>query len=171
MRASKVVPDAMDEKLAPLGRRRTSTLVVLAIALGIFAAGLLVLSRMGPVLYSYREPGDPRGSPAWSLLNPLRDRAPESAAEDELRALRDGEVDRVFGRLRGSTRLRDEMRRREAQYRLQAWSLNDRRDASSRVRLSYTCRRQGAAGSDSPLWITVEKVADRWQVVDLEAWY
>ncbi len=95
---------------------------------------------------------------------------PERAADAFLREIRTGHFDTAFSPLRPDG-INEETEMREKNYRpLWWWWLRDRREATSGWRLHYSVIR-GWVPIPSPVWITVNKQADRWRVTRFEAWY
>lgn len=158
-----------------LAFRLRPLLVALLAPLVVTGALLVVLACSPPVLFSYIEPGEPTKEPRWSVLNPLRSRAPERPAEELLRELRDGRAATVLppfveDHKMGSAALVD----RELECRLVSWHLVRRKDSSNRADLLYHAARADAVDDTSrPVRIRVERTAPggAWQVVSFSAVY
>ncbi len=145
------------------------------IALTLAGAALAAVGAIGrkPVLCSLSEPGDLGGVPQLVLFNPFRDRSPEIAGGEALRQVQAGALESALAAAPLSSEVKSQMSVREAEYRLLSWKLVNRTEESDdRVRLAYRVDRLGAGGRPGPLWLTLQRAADRqWAPVDLETWY
>lgn len=54
---------------------------------------------------------------------------------------------------------------------LTSWQLRNRTDESQSVRMYYEVRRQEYADLKGPVWITVVKRGERWQVTRYDRYY
>jgi hypothetical protein len=81
--------------------------------------------------------GPLRGSAKLTLFGPLRDRAPEMAAEKLLGGIRDGRCKEVLSASAATPSQIDEDCQNEAIDPLRKWDLIDRQDTPSLVRLTY----------------------------------
>jgi hypothetical protein len=141
------------------------------LALALTGSLTLYLLRTRPVLFAYKEAGDPRKEPSWSIFNPFRDRAPERAAEELLQGLSRGYLKAAFAATAMSTPDRQHASEEEALRPLVKWQLVGRIDDSSQVRLTFRTARAGSSGLDAPVWMTLKRKRAQWQVVAFEAWY
>lgn len=154
---------------AKIPRKRLVAAAAIAVALAAAAGGAFRAMKCGgPVLCAFREPGDVLGEPIFLILNPLRDRGPERAADAFLAVLKSGRPELVIPPLRQSNGawLLD----REGRFRITDRALRNRTGSPDRVRLFYRVVRL-ESGNDNPLWVDVVKRGDRWQVASLETWY
>ena len=139
---------------------------------GMLALGALILASAHPVIYAFRESGNPTGDVSWAIFNPFRDRAPEQSSEFILKSLQSGLAKDVFGKL---THLKPSyvhyFAKKEAEYPITAWKLISREDTKNSVRLLYTAVRGGSNGVASPIWITVQSNQGDWEPINFEAWY
>jgi hypothetical protein len=147
-----------------------TTFVALALVLGVTGAGLFA-TRSRPVVYAFIEQGDPVHEPAFSVFNPFRDRAPEHAANVLLEDLNRGDYVAALSKISDPTALNAERLERETESRLQSWRLRNRTDRGATTKLFYWADRGKPGAHDLPLWITVERVGDHWQVRDYDTWY
>ncbi len=148
----------------------------IVVALVLLVMGILLalfLTRSRPVLFAFREPGDPLGEPHWSILHPFRDRTPERVAGAILLDLKRGEYREALSRIHKSDAIKSEIESKEVKHRLKSWKLIDRQDSLGEVRLSYLTARGESSRLDSPLWITIvqSEYQDGWRVADFESWY
>lgn len=154
--------------------RRTRWFLAAAFVLAVGGA-VLLLANAGPVLFTYTEPPSLAPQPAWSLLNPLRSRAPERPAETLLRALRDGRASTVLPPfVQGHAMGPAVMVEREQKCRLVSWRLKLRTDYPDKSELLYhTTRADHPADSKRPVRIRVERSrgGGAWQVTSYSAVY
>lgn len=147
----------------------------LLLALVVVFGGLVgYLAKAGPVLFSYAEAPSQAPQPVWSLLNPLRSRAPERAADGLLRALRDGHAREALGRLQADPPIREDFLRSEETCRLLNWRLVDRQDSPGHVKLGYRATRADyPRDSKRPIWVELREFADSgsWHVTSFSAVY
>lgn len=153
------------------GRR----LQLLAALLGATGAVLALLVSTGPVLYSYVEPGDPTHEPSWSVLNPLRSRAPERPAQTLLGALRDGRAQEVLPPLVRDHKMGPAVIvESELECRLVSWRLIQRKDEADTSALLYHAVRNDAPDDEArPIRIRVERTpkGGTWRVTGYSAVY
>ncbi len=153
-------------------RTRRWVFIVFLVA---FGGAFVYLATAGPVLYSFIEPGVPTHEPTWSLLNPLRSRAPERAAEDLLRALRNGQASVVLPTLvHGDPMGPTVIVESEQKFRLTSWKLRGRSDDPGSVELLYHATRVDyPKDTRRPIRIRVDKPPgdSRWRVTSFSAVY
>jgi hypothetical protein len=137
------------------------SVVVLLVAIARFLAPPALLRAKD------RSAVDP-GDGLMVIMNPIRDRSPENAAERVLRDLRAGRCETALGFLQ-PTRRADNCER-ERKYRITTWKLRDRTDKSEESRLFFAVFR-GLSPIPSNMWITVRKSDGGWQPIDFECWY
>lgn len=144
----------------------------IAIVIAVATAGLFVF-RSRPVLYSVTETGDPVNEPVWSLLNPLRDRVPERAAEAVLGHLLRGDCSRAVAEMKLTNDRRSAIAKQEYEHPLRSFRLINRSGVGTTTRLFYRITRARPAEADSPLWIDVRRSdsGDLWEVTRFETWY
>jgi hypothetical protein len=139
---------------------RARKLTTMAVVLG--AAAIVFLLMRGPVLLNLSDAGELR--PAITILNPLRDRAPEVAAEELLLQLRHGQVAAVLRNVHGSAWSdQNEITDNEKRYPLKSWKLMLRQDTHGETVLTYrTLRLRNAQESTAVL--AVRQTNGRWKV-------
>jgi hypothetical protein len=104
----------------------------LLIVIIIFIPGLLFLTRSTPVIL--RIPKDATIRPAYyCLLNPFRDRGPETVAARYLSQLRDGHVESVACCIGD----RKYILEREREWPIQSWRIGNRTDSDGRSEIGY----------------------------------
>lgn len=130
----------------------------------------LYLVRARSVLYSSGATADPVGEPGFSIFNPFRDRRPERTADAFLEALKLGECVRVMGALPIDEQYAQYLCSKETEHHLESWQLRNRHDEPGKVKLFYWHWRADGDYHDR-LWVTVEKHAGQWQVVNYECTY
>lgn len=131
----------------------------------------LYFTRANPVLYAYRESGDPRGEPKWSILHPFRDKSPERVAEATLSRISNGETLEALAGVAFTARARDNICAREVQYQMTGWKLLGREDTAGQVRLYFGVDRNQSERFDSPVWLTIKRTPMGWKVTGYESWY
>ncbi len=151
---------------------KTKIAAVVSLSLVFLALVALYLTRSRAVLFELNEAGDPLG-PAWSILHPFRDRAPERAANALLRDLKCGDVASALSTVPLPDDAKEAIQAKELQHPLRSWTLISRSDTANRVELSFMAARGESADRDSPLWVTVVQTATnrRWEVQSFESWY
>lgn len=136
--------------------RLRMVLVVAGIGLLVAGTGLYFAP---PVIWSLREPGDPIGEPIFVLLNPIRNRNPESTADKILRMLRDGKCDQLFESISN----KNINCVKESENPLSTWSLYNRTDSEGSTTLYYRVVRES---SDSErffdLWVELKSKDGEW---------
>lgn len=142
-----------------------------SIVVTVVVAAVAVLVVRNPVVFEIHESGDPVGEPAWSMMNPIRNRSPERASEAMPDDLKRGADDEAFSRVALSAEQAEEMKESERTYRIREWDLVGRTDRNDTSRLFYRVARGKSKETDSPVWITVKRVKHKWVVTDYEAWY
>jgi len=142
-----------------------------------FLCGLTIViayvlrTRCAPVLYAVTETGDPVSEPTWSILNPLRDRSPERAADEVLEALRRGRYDEGADKLAEPPAQRATIVQQEREHPLRAWKLIDREDTEGAVTLFYRRAWGDDSECDAPLWVSLRRRGDRWGITSFRGWY
>jgi hypothetical protein len=161
----------------PLRSMRSRALIWISTAL-VAALGVLVLmkvtARSRPVLYEYREAGDPEGYSLHSIFNPFRDRAPEVAAEEFLVNLRELKLDAALDSLALAEEAGSQPRELERAYPLRTWRLVQRRDNDSNVELYFWVTRANYPPDDeAPFWMILRREGSerRWRVHNFETSY
>jgi hypothetical protein len=156
----------------------------LAIAVGtgvmllfVFFAGLIWLSRQGPVL-SRSEGRDPlSGIPNSISLNPLRDRNSERIAAEFIRGMRDGQCREQLSEWESDYRKKYAkfICDSEAQHPLLSWQIADWEDAPPLRILHYRGTRRNASGQSGTYQelfsVTVENKGGEWVVTKYDALY
>jgi hypothetical protein len=146
---------------------KTKLAIGLCALLGVSLAAMVYLRDIRPVLFRVNpDPGMIRPR-SYCVLNPLRDRAPERAAEELLAKLR-------AGRREDLQRIVDADRRghilmREWQYPIRGWRLCWRVDGPRVSTLGYWVTRARCEGEEE-VWLDLS-CADRWAVTGFSAMY
>jgi hypothetical protein len=142
------------------------------LCIGLLASVVLFLMREHPVIYAYRESGNPTGDAAWAVLNPFRDRAPEQVSESLLGSLQGGGGVTALKGVRNLPADKvSELAQREIEHQITGWKLISREDTQGSVRLLYRTARGTSSGMESPVWITVQFRQGKWELIDFNAWY
>lgn len=153
-----------------IGRR-----ICLSLALLITAACVLLYLRKDQAVIATFGDKDIRDHHNYQLLNPFRNRAPESAALEFLNGLRD-HCDRVLSEIHETSERARDTCERERNYPLQSWQLQARQDDGNSVSLlRYQVKRtaEGATGgvSQGPFWVWLRERDGKWRVTGYETWY
>jgi len=127
--------------------------------------------RSTPVVFSWREDGDPTGEPHWSFFNPFRNKDVECFAETLLSFLKNRNFEQAFLRMTLPDDVKDRLLEQEREHPPLSWILVSRRDSAVGARLHYRVARTETERYTSPLWMTLERTADGYQVTDYESWY
>ncbi|MCE5307628.1 MAG: hypothetical protein LLG20_08285 [Acidobacteriales bacterium] len=142
--------------------------VVLGVIAGLLLTGMcaLVIARKGSaILYRKQQPMTADGEPAVLVLNPLRDRGPEVAAERFLRQLREGNCREAISGMPGYSNTKT--CEHEEHSPLFSWDLRDRQDLQQKTELFYRCKADGGQ-SEGSLRVWVKRFGNRWAVADYE---
>jgi hypothetical protein len=115
-----------------------------------------------PVLLGLRT-GPMGGDPQIIVFNPLRNRAPEQAAEFFLESLKAGRCQEVTPAAIDKSLFNQEVCSLEKSYPLTSWRLRDRKDTARQITLFYWYRRKDYAEEDR-LVIRLEMNNERWRV-------
>jgi hypothetical protein len=147
-----------------------SRVVFFSCIVAVAAIAGMILFRFPTVLWRWKEPGsvDP-GDGLVVILNPVRDRSPERAAERVLRELRLGSCDHALSFI--DAERRTAVCRSESSYRPISWNLRDREESGDRVTLHYSVYRAPLPALPSNTWITVRFKDGVWQAEEFECWY
>jgi hypothetical protein len=147
----------------------------IVIFLLLYAIGTLIwLAYQPPVLRRSQEKDPLSGYPLRVSLNPIRDRAPERAAEKVIRAVHDGRCREEFDSwLKDYRRQYTEFTcKSELAHPLLSWQLFDREDSPPLVILHYHVHRNDTpAGQFQDLWITTQLKDTGWAVTKFGAMY
>lgn len=147
----------------------------LLVGLGVTSILVFVyLISSGPVLFSCAPRAVACPTPLWSLLNPLRDRGPERAAQALLRELKAGKAREIFARLSLRSPIEPETLEFEERAAILSWRLVERKDFPRRVELVYNCARADYPGDfRRPVRICVERDAadGSWRVTSYSIFY
>lgn len=148
----------------------------------IVALGLIVLSVIvgilywlftidGPILYSYRDSASASRDPTFIIFNPLRDRNPEIEAERILMQIKIGHCEKAVSNLPFTEIEKMVVCEREAESRLEDWTLRNRRQVANTVSLHYRTKREGFPGFGGEGLIEIEKSSNIWKVTELNFIY
>ena len=142
-----------------------------AVLLVIGALACLFVRRSRPVVWSYRELGDPSGEPSRAFFNPFRDRSPERVAGSLLRCVSRGETQKAIAQV-GRAGARDEVVALTSHVRLRSWRLANRTDSPGSVELFYWTRWGTSSSWDTPVWVSVQRSLGvvPWRVVGFRSW-
>ena len=131
----------------------TKPRLVCALAGTLAVVGILTfLLTAGPVILAFSEASSPSSEPAWSLMNPFRDRGPERAADEFLRHLRDGDP---TVELTSVPNVSPQVISRELEIGLVDWRLVWREDSDNRSRLLFRVRRDDDSAIETPVRMTI----------------
>ena len=129
---------------------------------------LLVLLRSNPVLVKIPTTNsiNPR---YYCVVNPFRDKGPETTAETYLNRLSAGQVEAVSCCVNHKGILE-----REKQFPIRLWRLGDRRDDQNGSQLTYWVKRGNGyhtKGYEAEVHFTVVQVGANWQLRSFSAVY
>jgi hypothetical protein len=144
--------------------RKPPKLSGMGVVIAVIAIGTVAVGRK-PVLFSFTDQGELR-RPAFSLLNPFRNREPEKAAEDVLRDLGRGDVATALERVQSTERVSPDVYAKELEYPVRKWKLADRRDSAHEVMLLYRASRGSSERFDWDIRMSVQKRGERWVVTE-----
>lgn len=151
-------------KLIVMKRLRTP-LIVIIILIPVF----LFLTRSKPVLL--RIPKDGTIRPAYyCLLNPFRDRGPETVAASYLSQLRDGHVQSIACCVDD----RKYVLEKEKKWPIQSWRLGNRTDSAGRSEITYWVTRGNGYSSrygEEEVHVTMIRSGDAWELQSFSAIY
>ena len=145
--------------------------ICIVLIMAVLIAVGLYLMRSRAVLYRASSIPDGTGEPAFCVFNPFRDREPERSADAFLTSLKELRCTESVAKLPLTEDQRLYICEKEAEHVLESWRLENREDSLTKTRLFYWHWRKDYGESHERLWITVEKVSDKWQVTDFECWY
>jgi hypothetical protein len=149
-----------------------TSLRVLATACLIGGIGAyLVLS--GPVLLKLEDSDAVQEETLFILLNPLRDRGPEKAAERFLVKVKAGEVRQALVGVKVGSRALEVIELREAESRFDRWEIWDRTDSPRSVELDFALYSSTVPGLLRLATVTVAATPDSgaWSVVEYRTLY
>ena len=144
-------------------RLRTSLIVII-----ILIPGFLFLTRTKPVVL--RIPKEDTIRPAYyCLLNPFRDRGPETVAATYLSQLRDGHVQSIAC----CVGERKYILEKELQWPIQSWRIGDRTDSAGRSEIEYFVKRGNGYSryGEEEVHVTIIRSGDRWELQSFSAVY
>lgn len=122
---------------------------------------LILLINQSPVLIRIPDPDSVRGKPLFLVLNPLRDREPEKAAETFFEKLKDGKCLEATADLIAEKS--DHICRKQIEYPLKGWNLVDIERKNNSFELIYNhISGDPATREDMTIWI--EKRGQDYQV-------
>ena len=130
---------------------------------------LLVLLRSHPVLLKISTTDDSTNPRYYCIVNPFRDKGPETIADAHLNRLSDGQVETV------SCCVGDRyVLEKEKQFPIRSWRLGDRRDDQNGSQLVYWVKRGNgypANGYVSEVHFTIIRIGSSWAVTSFSAVY
>ena len=145
-------------------RLRTSLILII-----ILSTVFLFLTRSNPVVL--RIPLSDTIRPAYyCLLNPFRDRGPETVAATRLNQLRDGHVQSIACCLGD----RQYVLEKEKQWPIQSWRLGNRTDSAGQSELTYWVTRgdsYSARYGEEEVHVTIIRSDDAWELQSFSAVY
>jgi len=155
----------------------TKTLVILiaAVVVVLTVFGVLIWLANAPAVLSRSEKKNPlSGRPLQVTLNPLRDRSPERAADEMVRAMHEGRCREEL-----ATWFKDYRRQyatficeSEQQHPIVSWRLFDREEQPPLVILQYRAKRRQASDEyEEDLWVTSQLRDGAWVVTKYGAMY
>lgn len=131
---------------------------------------LLVLLRSHPVLLKIPTTDDSTNPRYYCIVNPFRDKGPETIAEAHLNRLSDGQIETVSC----CVGERKYVLEKEKQFPIRSWRLGNRSDDQNGSQLVYWVKRGNgypANGYVSEVHFTVIRVGASWQVLSFSAVY
>lgn len=141
----------------------------LFIVIIIFIPGFLFLTRSTPVVL--RIPKDDTIRPAYyCLLNPFRDRGPETVAASYLSQLRDGHVQSVACCIGD----RKYILEREREWPIESWRIGNRTDSDGRSEIGYWVTRGNGYShryGEEEVQVWLIRSGDGWQLQSFSAVY
>jgi hypothetical protein len=112
-----------------------------------------------PRLFRFKDPATvDAANGLFVVLNPLRDRQPERAADAFLRAMQSGRCEQLLGFYDAHSR--EDICGRERVYPITGWKLLDRSDTGDQVRLFYLTFRPMPANT----FVTLVRTTGGWRV-------
>lgn len=149
---------------------RKMLISAILIVLPVVGLGFLwLLTTSKPVVWSFRESGDPSGEPHFAVFNPFREKRSEAEAEKVLNLLKNGNCQKAVQYLDNGDHA--ELCKKESLYPLEDWKLSNRNDVEGHVKLFYRVKRASLSDYSGQLWINLEETANGWRVRDIEAVY
>ena len=145
-------------------RLRTSLIVII-----ILIPGFLFLTRSNPVVLRILK--DDTIRPAYyCLLNPFRDRGPETVAASYLSQLRDGHVQSIACCIGDRKYILD----KEKEWPIQSWRIGDRTDSAGRSEIEYRVTRGNGYSryaDEEEVHVTIIRSGDGWELQSFSAVY
>ena len=145
-------------------RLRTSLIVII-----ILIPGFLFLTRSNPVIL--RIPmSDTIRPPYYCLLNPLRDRGPETVAASYLNQLREGHVQSIACCVGEKKYILDN----EQQWPIQSWRIGNRADSAGRSEITYHVTRGNGYSryaDEEEVHVLIIRSGDGWELQSFSAVY
>lgn len=149
--------------------KRLRTLIVIILILIGGMIGFLFLTRSNPVVL--RIPKDDTIRPAYyCLLNPFRDRGPETVAASYLSQLRDGHVQSIACCVGNEKYLLE----KEKEWPIQSWRIGNRTDSAGRSDIVYWVKRGNGYSryaNEEEVHVTIIRSRDRWELRAFSAVY
>ena len=149
-------------------RFRTSlTVIILILIPG--TLGFLFLTRSNPVVLRIRKNNTIR-PPYYCLLNPFRDRGPETVAESHLNQLRVGQVQSIACCLGDRKYVLEE----EKKWPIQSWRIGNRTDSAGRSYIVYWVTRGNGYSryaNEEEVHVTIIRSGDAWKLQSFSAVY
>ena len=149
------------------------TFIGLTMAVGILVSCLLLAT--GPVLVESYLMADLFGSISDApviVLNPMRDRTPELAADKFLAQLGRGDARTALAGVCANGEEFERLADRETQYPLRAWDCYTRRDSGSETVLTiWPVRGNYGAATAPPAIVQLQRTGDDYRVVRYAAAY
>lgn len=149
------------------GFLRISSWIVLGLIFGTVAA--LFFARSHPVVL--RVPSDGTIRPrSYCLLNPFREKGPETVAIRYLNSLRSGEVQSISCCIGENKYVLE----KEKQWPVQSWRVGDRTDSGGKSDIMFWVKRGNGyskGGYEEEVHFTVVKSDNRWELRSFSAVY
>lgn len=122
-----------------------------------------------PVLFRYDDRADVSTVPSILVLNPFRDQTPEQPAVQVLKRLRKGDYS-DFDRI-GVNGKEQELKEKEAEFRLQNWYLAERTGDKGNVLLVYAVERSGIEGFGGLIEFELRSSNNIWEIQSIACIY
>lgn len=149
----------------------------------IIGAGLIILFVMvlglswliitrNPIIWTFRESGNPSPIPMYAIFNPFRDKKPEIDAENLLIQFKNGNCEEVLLNMVAQEKY-VEICERESRFKLLDWRLRYREDKERKAELYYSIMREPDPDSDFKwsMRIGVEQINGEWKITDIGSIY
>ncbi len=143
-------------------------LVVIGAFISVGGLYLMRESRAALMCTSFDDSIRPRNH---CIMNPLRDRRPEAAAETVLGELKAGNADSIRSLVRGDAEAEEHFFERESKYRVVSWRIGDRTQTSDKLSIHYWVRRANYYDMEETVNFFFTRSNDEWRLEQFTATY